>query len=228
MRTRSQVYAAETLNQIYIHGIRGLWVVLISMVFSGQVIISEFAYHIQLIMEDLSFVPAFATQLIVTEFGPMLACLLMVSFSGASIAAETGMMRVTEQWEAYKVERIPIWQFYILPRVVACMLVCVILTIYNIAGEMLIANLTSPWILQLSWHQYWDNMFTQIDSRDFLQGILKGMIFGITYSSIAIAVGLRAERTAASIGRKSTEAVVLATLAIIIEDFVISYIFSVT
>lgn len=226
MQGRTHVFSIEMLHQMYVHGIRGMWIVLVSMVFSGQVIISEFAYHIQLIIDDLSFVPPFSTQLIMTEFGPLLACLLMVSFSGAAIAAETGMMRVTEQWDAYKLERIPVWRFYILPRVIACMFICIILTVYNIAGELLTANFTSPWILHLSWQQFWDNMFNLVETRDFIQGILKGLFFGVTYSSIAIAVGLRSQRTAASIGRKSTEAVVIATVAIIIEDFVISYLFS--
>lgn len=219
-------FLALTLRQSYVHGIRGFWIVVFSAVFSGQVILSEFAHHVKMLTPELSFIPPLATFMVVTKFGSLFACLLLVSFSGAAIAAETGMMKLSQQWDAFRVEGIPVWRFFVLPRIVACIVVSLCLSVFNIVAELATSIVSSPWMLGLSEIQYWDRAFLLTGPSDLLQGLIKAIVFGFSYGSIAIVCGLRASPTSASIGKRSTQAVVLATLVIIIEDFVLSFVFS--
>ena len=222
------IFIRLTLHQIYTHGIRGFFIVLLATVFSGYVIIAEYGYHIRLVTREVSFVPPFATLMILTELGPILACLLLTAFSGASLAAETGMMRLTEQWDAFQVERIPKWQFYILPRILACTLISIGLTLFNIAGELTAAVFVSPYTLGLTPQLFFNRLFMLTDNIDLVQGLVKACVFGVTYPSIAIYTGLKARRTAASIGTQATQAVVMASMSIIALDFFISFLFSLT
>ncbi len=213
------------LEQLYLHGIRGLWVVLLAAIFTGQVIIAEYAYHIRYIMHELTFVPPFATSMILTQFGPLLACMLMVSLSGAAIASETGLMRSTEQWDALKLEHISLWSFYIWPRIVACTCICIALTLLNMAGQIVSFVAISPWELGLSWAKVIDTLFDMCSLSDLIQGLCKGAFFGFSYSSIAIFIGAQPGHSSADVGKRSTQAVVLGIFAIIVEDFLLSYIF---
>lgn len=215
-----------TLHQIYTHGVRGFFIVLLATVFSGFVIISEYAFHIRLITREVSFVPSFSSLMIITELGPVIACLLMVSFSGAAIAAETAMIRLTDQWDAFRVERIPVGRFFVLPRVLGCMIICVGLTLFNMGGEIFAAVIVSPFKLGLTSQMFYKNLFNLVGPLDLTQGLIKAALFGLSYPCIAIFYGLKANRTASSIGMMATQAVVIASLTIIVEDFVISFLFS--
>jgi phospholipid/cholesterol/gamma-HCH transport system permease protein len=226
MSQRWTLIGRITLQQIYTHGIRGFFIILIATVFSGYVIIAEYGYHIRLVTREVSFVPPFATLMILTELGPILACLLLTAFSGAALAAETGMLRLTEQWDAMKIEQIPRFWFYIFPRVAACTIISMGLTLFNMAGELTAAVVVSPFTLGITSQLFYNRLFTLVGSAELIQGMFKAFIFGITYPSVAIYFGLKAHGTAASIGTRATQAVVMASMGIIILDFCISFLFS--
>jgi phospholipid/cholesterol/gamma-HCH transport system permease protein len=156
---------------------------------------------------------------VITELGPLLTAIVMMARIGAAIAAELASMKVTEQIDAlYAMGRDPV-AFLVTPRIVAGLLVFPPLTVLADAmglfagwgiGLLAVDGLTSadiiygmryyfrPWVLYFS--------------------VIKGLLFGLTITFIACFVGLEGRGGAEGVGRATTTAVVLTTIAIMALD----------
>jgi phospholipid/cholesterol/gamma-HCH transport system permease protein len=156
---------------------------------------------------------------VITELGPLLTAIVMMARIGAAIAAELASMKVTEQIDAlYAMGRDPI-AFLVAPRVVAGLLVFPPLTIIADAmglfagwgiGMLAVDGLTSADVVygMRYWFRPWALYFS----------VIKGLLFGLTITFIACFVGLEGRGGAEGVGRATTTAVVLTTIAIMALD----------
>lgn len=156
---------------------------------------------------------------VLTELGPVLTALVLIGRLGASIAAELGTMKVTEQIDAlYAIGRDPV-TFLVVPRVVGGMLVVPPLVIVADAIGMF-----SGWIVGLL-------AIEGLTTADFLFGarfyfrpwvlafsVIKAAVFGVTITFLACFIGLEGRGGAEGVGRTTTAAVVATTVAIMLLD----------
>ena len=207
-------------------GLGSLPVITLATGFTGLVMTSEIAWHMDFALSNVSMIPGFTGQFVLRELGIAVPALLIVSKVGASMTAELASMRITEQLDAFKLLKIDVVSFHIYPRWLACTVSTVCLTIISITITLVIAMFTAVTKYHFNSQEYFNTLAQFITSTDLLCAITKATVFGTVIPAIACAYGLKCETGAQGVGQATTDAVVTATLAVIILDFILTAFFS--
>jgi phospholipid/cholesterol/gamma-HCH transport system permease protein len=154
----------------------------------------------------------------VLELGPVLTALVVSGRVGASIAAEIGSMKVTEQVDAIRAMGADPVQKLVLPRVIAATLGLPMLTILadvlGILGGLLIAYQAG-----IGPNFYMQSIFKVVDVQHLLDGLLKTFFFGWWIAMVGCHMGLRTTGGTVGVGVSTTRAVVLASIGVLVSDF---------
>jgi phospholipid/cholesterol/gamma-HCH transport system permease protein len=216
----------ETMQQMEVIGLGSLPIISIATGFTGLVMTSEIAWHMDFALSNVSMIPGFTGQFVLRELGIAVPAMLIVSKVGASMTAELASMRITEQLDAYKLLKIDVISYHIFPRWVACTVSTVCLTLISITITLLIAMFTAVTKYHFNSQEYMNTLAQFINSVDLICAITKATIFGAVIPPIACAYALKCDGGAQGVGQATTDAVVTATLAVITLDFVLTAIFS--
>jgi phospholipid/cholesterol/gamma-HCH transport system permease protein len=159
---------------------------------------------------------------VVKQIGPVLAAVMVAGRVGGALAAELGTMRVTEQLDAMRAMAADPIPYLVVPRVVACVIMTPILTIYSdilgVAGGWLI----TVQLYGVSSDQYWEFTRVFIDWWEPASGLIKSVFFGLSIGLIACYKGFNCRAGASGVGRAATEAFVASFLAIIAINLVLA------
>ena len=216
----------ETLSAIENIGIGSLPIISIATGFTGLVMTSEIAWHMDFALSNVSMIPGFTGQFVLRELGIAVPAMLIVSKVGASMTAELASMRITEQLDAFKLLKIDVVSYHIFPRWVACTISTICLTLISITITLMIAMFTAVTKYHFNSQVYLNTLAQFINSMDLICAITKATVFGMIIPPIACAYGLKCEGGAQGVGQATTDAVVTATLAVIIIDFILTAFFS--
>lgn len=216
----------EVMHQMETIGVGSLPIISIATGFTGLVMTSEIAWHMDFALSNVSMIPGFTGQFVVRELGIAVPALLMVSKVGASLTAELASMRITEQLDAFKLLKIDVISYHIFPRWAACTMATVCLTLISIAITIVIAMLTAVTKYHFNSQEYFNTLAQFINSWDLVCAVTKSAIFGTVIPPIACAYAMRCEGGAQGVGQATTDAVVSCTLAVITLDFILTAIFS--
>lgn len=216
----------EIMNQIELIGIGSLPIITIATGFTGLVMTSEIAWHMDFALSNVSMIPGFTGQFVIRELGIAVPALLIVSKVGASLTAELASMRITEQLDAFKLLKIDVISYHIFPRWAACTASTICLTLISIAITILIAMFTAVTKYHFNSDEYFNTLAQFINSVDLLCAVTKSAVFGMVIPPIACAYALKCEGGAQGVGQATTDAVVTCTLAVITLDFILTAIFS--
>jgi len=215
----------ETLDQIFLVGVQSLPVILFSITFISIMLITEFSFHMKLVLRQDSLVPAFSTILLVRELGPVLTCLLLTSRVGAGMAAEIGTMKVTEQLDALRLLSLDPVEYLTIPRWVATVIAAASLSVVAlgvaISGGAFLASLLLHYPIAL----YFQTMFLFTHFTDIMQCVLKASVFGSIIPVVACYHGFHCEQGSRGVGNAATSAVVQSSVVIIVADFVLTYLY---
>jgi len=213
----------QTIEQVYALGVQSLGVIAFSLTFISLMMILEFSFHMKIVLQQDSLVPAFSTLLMLRELGPVVTCLLLTSRVGAGIAAELGTMKVTEQMDALQLLSLDPIDYLVVPRWVACVISAVCLSVIAVA----IAILGGAWIasvkLGYSTEEFFNTMFVFARFKDGMACLVKAAVFGSIVPLVASYHGLRCQPGSEGVGNAATAAVVQGSILIIIADFVVTY-----
>ena len=201
-------------------------VVVLSVSFAAAVTIVESSFHMKIVIQNDSLVPGFAALLILRELGAVVTALLITSRVGAGLAAEVGSMQVTEQVDALKMLGIDPIRYLVVPRFVACILGGIILTLIANLVCLYCAMLVSQASLGYSSGAFLVAMRTFVDFKDLVFSVIKGACFGAVIPIFSCYYGFKCTAGAEGVGLATTNSVVTTSVAIIILDFVLGYIFS--
>lgn len=212
------------LKQIEAVGIMSLGVVALTAVFTGMVLAIQMyqGFH-KFGAEGVMGYTIFLS--IGKELGPVFTALMLISRAISSIAAELGTMRVTEQIDAIDILSIDSKQYLIVPRIIAMIFATPILVLIfdmvaNLGGYLLAVN-----ALGVNPTQYVDNISKYAEFSDYGSGILKGFVFGYVIASIGTYVGYNASGGAKGVGIATTKAVVFASVALFLTNYLLSALF---
>jgi phospholipid/cholesterol/gamma-HCH transport system permease protein len=159
------------------------------------------------------------------ELGPLITAIVLTGFAGAAIAAELGTMVVGEEIAAMRTSAIHPIRFLVVPRVVACVMMTVALTIVaDIVGSAG-GGIVSRFILGRDAWEYYHTITDSLLIKDVLTGLIKSGIFGFLIVLIACYEGLGVSGGAGGVGRATTRSVVLAIFLIIASDCVFTALF---
>lgn len=159
------------------------------------------------------------------ELAPVLAGLMVAGRVGASIAAELGTMRVTEQIDALKTLSVNPYQYLIAPRVIAGVVMLPILVfigdIIGIFGGYIVAIYSLDFSPGSYLQQTWDTL----EYMDVASGLIKAAVFGFILTIMGCYNGYYSGRGAQGVGAATTNAVVSASILILISNYLLTQIF---
>lgn len=159
---------------------------------------------------------------VVIELGPVLTALVVGGRVGASIAAELGTMRVTEQIDAMETMGISPVRFLVVPRVLAALIMLPVLTIFADIVAILGGYLVSTLTLDVTSHTFVSGLKLYFKSQDVFSGLIKAFAFGGIIAMMGCYYGLRSEGGAEGVGLATTKAVVASCLMILIVDYLLA------
>jgi len=209
------------LEQLYFIGYGSLGVILLTSFFTGLVEAVQLynGFH-KFGVEDFMGYTIFIS--IVKELGPVFASLMVVSRGISAYAAELGSMRVTEQIDALDVMAVDSKHYLIVPRILATTIAMPFLILFFDAVANLGAYLISTVSLGVNSYKYIDNIRQFGDLSDINQSIIKGIFFGYFISAIGTYIGYFTKGGAKGVGQSTTKAVVIASIAVFVLDYIIS------
>ncbi len=160
------------------------------------------------------------------EMGVMMTAIIVSGRTGAAFAAHLGSMKANEEIDALKTFGFNPFDFLVLPRVIALVLMMPILTIYSnvigILGGMLVgAAVDIPPIL------YWNETLASVNLTTASLGVFKSIFFGATIAISGCLQGMKAANSSAGVGTATTRAVVAAITTIIILDSAFAAVFTI-
>ncbi len=208
----------DLIYQIYFIGVKSQSVVLITGAFTGMVLCAQTYFQFHKVKMDTATLAVVSVSM-GSELGPVLTALMVAGRVGAAIAAELGTMRVTEQIDALRTLAAHPVDYLVLPRVMATIIALPLLTAEAIVIGILAAYVVGVYLLGIDAAYLWHNMYRYTDSMSMFTGFIKAVIFGGIIAVIGCYKGLSCPQGAEGVGRATTEAVVYASITILISNF---------
>lgn len=216
----------DTVKQIYFVANGSALIVIFCVCFAAMVTILESSFHMKLVIQNDSMVPGFASMLILKELGAVVTALLLTSRVGAGMTAEIGIMQITEQIDALKMLGIEPIKYLVVPRLIAGIFAGVVLTIIANMVCIYCAMLVSQAYLGFTEGLFISAMIRFVHFSDLIESAVKGFCFGAVIPLVSSYFGFRCKAGAEGVGTATTNSVVTTSIAIIIIDFLLSYMFS--
>ena len=199
-------------------GVKSIFVVVLTGTFTGMVMALQ-GYHGFRMFSAESLVGGTVALGMTRELGPVLTSLMVTARAGSATAAELGTMRVTEQIDALYVMAANPVKHLIVPRVIAGVLMVPLLTVVSDFMGILGGYFVGVHILGINSGVFIKNITRLVDLNDIYNGLVKAACFGLILSLIGCYKGFNTYGGAEGVGRATTEAVVLASITILISDY---------
>jgi len=208
----------DLLYQLYFIGVKSQSVVLITGAFTGMVLCAQTFFQFHKVKMDTATLAVVSVSM-GSELGPVLTGLMVAGRVGAAMAAELGTMRVTEQIDALRTLATHPVDYLVVPRVVATILALPLLTVEAICVGIAAGYAVGIGLLGIDPAYAWYNMLRYTDVEDMIIGLLKSVVFGAILASISCYKGLHCRDGAEGVGRATTEAVVYASITVLMSNF---------
>ena len=216
----------DTIRQFYFVANQSVLIVTFCVTSAAAVTIVESSFHMKLVIQNDSLVPGFAALLILRELGSVVMALLITSRVGAGLAAEVGSMQITEQVDALRMLGINPIRFIVVPRFVACLVAGLLLAIVANLVCLYGAMLVSTWKLGYTPGGFVTAMRGFVHFRDLVFAAIKGAAFGAVIPLFSCFYGFRCKSGAEGVGLATTNSVVATSVAVIVIDFCLTYVFT--
>ncbi|MBA2242939.1 MAG: ABC transporter permease [Chthoniobacterales bacterium] len=206
------------MDQIVEIGLRSQLVVVITGAFTGAVFAAQTFFQFNKLGMG-SAVGAVVSVAICRELGPVLTALMVTGRVGASMSAEIGTMKVTEQVDALRALAVHPVDYLVVPRALAMMLSMPLLVAECIGVGIAAGYLVAIGLLEINGTYYMANMVRWTQMRDIVMGLSKAFCFALLIVFISCHKGLTSREGAVGVGKATTEAVVDSSLAVLICNF---------
>ncbi len=214
------------LYQIVEIGWRSQSVVVITGAFTGAVFAAQTFFQFNKLGMG-SAVGAVVSVSICRELGPVLTALMVTGRVGASMSAEIGTMKVTEQIDALRALAVHPIDYLVVPRVLAMMVSMPLLVAECIGVGIAAGYFVAIGLLDVNGTYYVANMVRWTQMRDITMGLAKAFCFALLIVFISCHKGLTTREGAVGVGKATTEAVVDASLAVLIFNFFLTMLLNV-
>jgi len=210
------------VDQVHFLGNHSLAIITVSGLFVGFVLGLQGYYTLQRYgsAEALGLLVALS---LVRELGPVVTALLFAGRAGTSLTAEIGLMKAGEQLAAMEMMAVDPVQRVLAPRfwggVVAMPLLAAVFSAVGILGGWLVGVV----LIGVDSGSFWSQMQNGVDVfKDVGNGVVKSLVFGFTVTFVALLQGYECQPTPEGVSRATTRTVVIASLAVLGLDFVLT------
>lgn len=209
-------------DQILFLGNYSLAIITVSGLFVGFVLGLQGYYTLQRYgsSEALGLLVALS---LVRELGPVVTALLFAGRAGTALTAEIGLMKAGEQLSAMEMMAVDPVKRILAPRfwggVIAMPLLAAVFSAVGIIGGWVVGVV----MIGVDAGSFWSQMQSGVDVwRDVGNGIIKSFVFGVTVTFVALHQGFEAQPTPEGVSRATTRTVVVASLAVLALDFLLT------
>lgn len=210
-----------TIEQMRRIGVESLPLVVITSVFTGAVTAVQAAYQLRDYVPDI-YIGTAIYKSVTIELGPVLTALVVGGRVSASIAAELGTMRVTEQVDAMRAMAIDPVRYLAMPRIIGALIMLPVLTVFADALAMGGGFLVSNASLDVSPAIFIEGVKLFFFAGDVFGGLIKAFVFGGIIALMGCVAGLRARGGAVGVGQAATRAVVASCVLVLVSDYVLA------
>jgi len=214
-------YFADTLLQADMIGVGSLPIVVLIGLFTGAVLALQTSSTLQQ-FGSLSLTGQLVSLSMVRELGPVLTGILVAGRNSSGMASELGSMKVTEQIDAMRAMRVDPTKKLVTPRVIATVIMQFFLSIISDLVGLVGGFFISFFLLGLNANQYWTSAYQALRFGDVFMGLGKPVFFGFIIASVGCFYGITAKGGTQGVGRATTQAVVSASVLIVVSDFFIT------
>ena len=218
---RPPFYGKQIRQQLLEMGFFSLPLVALTALFTGMVLALQSYTAFSRFGAEQS-IPDIVVLSITRELGPVLCGLMIAGRLGASIAAEMGTMRVTEQIDALKTLSTNPMRYLVFPRVISGMIVVPLLTVVADLIGVFGGYLVSVYRFHFFSSQYIAQTLHSVTVMDITSGIIKGFFFGFIVAFMGCYQGYYAQKGAEGVGQATTKAVVSASILILFSNYLLT------
>ena len=209
-------------DQVFFLGNYSLAIISVSGLFVGFVLALQGYYTLQDFGSTEALGQLVALSLL-RELGPVITALLFAGRAGTSLTAEIGLMRAGEQLSAMEMMAVDPVRRILVPRfwagVIAMPVLAAVFNAVGVIGGWVVAV---P-MIGLDGGSFWSQMQGGVDVfSDVGNGVAKSIVFGFTVTFVALLQGYTARPTPEGVSHATTRTVVMASLAVLALDFVLT------
>lgn len=221
---RPPFYPRQLLRQMIDIGYYSLPVVGLTALFTGMVLALQ-SYSGFARFQAEGAIATVVVLSITRELGPVLAGLMVAGRIGAAMAAEIGTMRVTEQIDALSTLSTNPFKYLIAPRLIAGLTMLPILVLIADIIGVFGGFLVSVYRLDFNPSSYLQRTWEFLTVIDVVSGLVKAAVFGFVIALMGCYFGHNSKGGAQGVGQATTNAVVAASILILVTNYLITGIF---
>lgn len=220
------MYWRETMRQMFDIGVGSFWIIGVVGIFIGGVTAVQFSNKLL----TFGFIPmwwmgSMTRDSMILELAPTISALLLAGKIGSNIATELGTMRISEQIDAMDIMGVNTHSFLLGPKILGGVLIVPSL----IVMAMLLGTLGGAIAGELggyyTWEEYKYGLQDDFQPNYIRLMFIKSVVFPFLITSIACYKGFYVKGGALELGKASTEAVVYSSIAVVIANFLIAFLF---
>lgn len=213
-----RLVVSDYIYQLYFIGVKSQSVVVVTGAFTGMVLCAQTYFQFHKVKMDNATLAVVSVSMC-SELGPVLTALMVAGRVGAAMAAEIGTMKVTEQIDALRTLATHPVDYLVVPRLLASYTALPLLTAESIVIGILSAYILGAFYLGIDPAYLYYNMLKYTGTVDVCVGLIKAFIFGGIIAIVGCYKGMNCGEGAEGVGRATTDAVVYASITILISNF---------
>jgi phospholipid/cholesterol/gamma-HCH transport system permease protein len=217
---------AKVIQQTFFIGVKSITVILLVAIFTGMVLGLQ-GYHTLVKFGAEGLLGAAVALSLIRELGPVLTAIMIIARAGSSMAAEIGIMRISEQIDALDTMDINPLRFLVSPRMAASLISFPLLTaIFDTVG-IIGGWFSGVLLLKLNSGAYFYRMQSSLGIEDIAGGFTKAVVFALVVSVVCCYQGYFTHLRPGGFGAKgvslaTTRGVVLSCVLVLVVDYILT------
>ena len=212
------------VRQILRAGYESLPLVMLISVLLGMIVAFQSAYQLGK-MGALSLVANLVAVSLTRELGPVMTAIIISGRYGSAVAAELGMMEVSQEVDALTVMGINPISFLVIPRLLAFSVALPCLTVFSDVAGILGGFAVSVFGLGIGSNAYLSHTLDALQGKDVVVGLVKAFAFAWIIGLVVCQVGLATRGGPEEVGRATTTSVVRSIVLVIGADLFVTALF---
>ena len=216
------LFINNIINQMIAIGTKSIPIVILTSIFTGMVSSVQAVYQMESSLVPDYYIGSLVGETLLLELAPVITCLVLAGRVGATITAEIGTMRVTEQIDALETLSIDPIEYLVSPRMLAAIImfpvIIIVADVFGLLGAIVAANNS----IGIDAYQFLKGFKMWFVPWDAWYGVIKGFCFGMAITSISCYFGFYTKGGSRGVGESTTSTVVVSCIAIMVLDYILA------
>ena len=215
----------KIVQQVYFIGMKSVSVVCLTAAFTGMVLGLQ-GYYTLVKVGSEGLLGAGVALTLIRELGPVMTAIMVIARAGSAMAAELGIMRISEQIDALETMDINPIRFMVSPKLGAAIISFPLLTAMCDVVGIMGGYLTGVVLLGIDSGIFFARIHSTVQLHDVTEGFIKSFVFAIVVTTVCCYNGFNAHRGtdfgAKSVSMATTTAVVVSCVLVLVTDYILT------